>query len=136
MQREIDLIVIHCADTYPGMDIGAAEIDDWHRQRGWKMIGYHYVIRRSGLIEPGRMESEIGAHVRGDNAKSIGVCLVGGKARGNNHPVNYMAAQWASLDTLVRDLAGRYPEAQVVGHCDLDPNKTCPNFNVKAWWGV
>lgn len=134
--RKIEYIVIHCADTYPGMDIGVDEIRQWHLDRGFNDVGYHYVIRRDGTVEKGRDENVIGAHVRGFNSDSIGICLVGGKAHGNGNPVNYTAPQWASLDVVVYDVAGRHPDAEVLGHCDLDSGKTCPNFNVKAWWGA
>lgn len=129
----INKIVIHCADTFADMDIGAKEIDQWHRQRGWSQIGYHYVIRRSGEIEKGRPENKPGAHVAGHNTGSIGICLVGGKARGRENPCNFTRQQWAALENLVRILTLEYPGAQVVGHTDLDAGKTCPNFNVKAW---
>jgi hypothetical protein len=73
-----DLIVVHCSATGPAADIGVAQITQWHKQRGFDTVGYHYVIRRNGTLETGRRESEIGAHVRGHNANSIGVCLAGG----------------------------------------------------------
>src|SRR5690606_114532 len=76
--RFINLLVIHCAATTPLMDIGAKEIDVWHKQRGWSKIGYHFVIRRNGVIEKGRDISEVGAHVEGYNKNSIGICMVGG----------------------------------------------------------
>lgn len=129
----INKIVIHCADTFADMDIGAKEIDQWHRQRGWSQIGYHYVIRRSGEIEKGRPESKPGAHVAGHNTGSIGICLVGGKARGRENPCNFTRQQWTALENLVRILTIEYPQADVLGHTDLDAGKTCPTFNVKAW---
>lgn len=128
--RSINLIVIHCADTPSTMDIGANEIRQWHiKERGWKDIGYHYVIRRNGVIEKGRDLEIIGAHVSGHNAHSIGICLVGGKPK-----ANYTLEQWESLKKLVRGLKFTYKEAEIVGHCDLDPHKTCPQFDVKSWW--
>ena len=63
--RDINLLVVHCSATQAGLDVGAAEIRKWHVGQGWKDIGYHYVIRRSGAIEPGRPESEVGAHAQG-----------------------------------------------------------------------
>lgn len=129
----INKIVIHCADTFADMDIGAKEIDQWHRQRGWSQIGYHYVIRRSGEIEKGRPENTPGAHVAGHNTGSIGICLVGGKARGRENPCNFTRQQWAALENLVRILTLEYSQAEVTGHTDLDAGKSCPTFNVKAW---
>lgn len=129
--RQIDLIVIHCADTPADMEIGAADIRKWHvEDNGWSDIGYHYVIRRSGVTEAGRPLDKAGAHVRGHNANSIGVCLVGGKGR-----ANLTHKQWSALYSLVTALTDRSPNAELVGHCDLDSAKTCPNFDVKAWWG-
>jgi N-acetylmuramoyl-L-alanine amidase len=84
--RLIDTIIGHCSFTPPKMDIGAAEIRGWHvDENGWLDIGYAYVIRRNGIIELGRdldndgdVDEEIGAHARGFNAHSIGICVVGG----------------------------------------------------------
>jgi hypothetical protein len=76
--RDIDQLVVHCAATRPDQDIGVAEIDAEHRAQGWDCIGYHYVIRRSGILEKGRPDSQVGAHVKGHNAFSLGICLVGG----------------------------------------------------------
>lgn len=104
--RTIDSIIIHCAYTPPGMDIGATEIRRWHvEERGWKDIGYHYVVRRDGDVEPGRdldgdgdVVEEVGAHAAGHNAHSIGICLVGGRAEDDQAPdCNFTPAQWSSL---------------------------------------
>jgi N-acetylmuramoyl-L-alanine amidase len=128
-------IVVHCADTFADMDIGVKEINEWHITRGFDRIGYHYVIRRDGSIEKGREENVTGAHVQGHNTGSIGICMVGGKARGRENPCNFTRKQWATLDKLVSDLTTKYPTAEVCGHTDLDEGKSCPTFNVKAWWG-
>ena len=126
--RQINFIIIHCADTPAGMDIGAEEIRRWHiDDNGWSDIGYHHVIRRDGTVEPGRDERRIGAHAYGQNEDSIGVCMVGGKP-----DCNFTAAQWASLATLVRELLGRYPHASVIGHRDVS-DKPCPTFDAKSW---
>lgn len=132
-ERPVELIVIHCADTPPGMDIGAKQIREWHLDRGWSNIGYHYVIRRNGEAEVGRDEAEVGAHAYGHNARSIGICLVGG----GGGAVDYTAAQWDTLKALVMRLKEKYKHfgVRVCGHNDLDHKKTCPNFNVKAWAG-
>ncbi|MDO5643861.1 MAG: N-acetylmuramoyl-L-alanine amidase [Paracoccus sp. (in: a-proteobacteria)] len=73
--------VHHYSATYPDQDIGVAEIREMHRKRGWRDVGYHYVIRRDGTIERGRPESKVGAHVAGHNATSIGICCIGGIER-------------------------------------------------------
>ena len=117
------------------MDIGRQEIDRWHRERGWNGIGYHYVIRRDGRLENGRSLEEAGAHCKGHNKDSIGICLVGGIQDGTkDKPVNdYTAKQWETLRGLLLELKSKYPNANIVGHCDYEPNKTCPNFDVKQW---
>lgn len=118
-------LVVHCSDTPDDRDVTAAEIHRWHKQRGWDGIGYHAVITRDGIVEMGRPVYWPGAHVRGHNSSSLGVCLIG-----NEH---YSCAQYKSLETVIRQWLRRYPSAQVVGHCDLDSQKTCPNFDVKQW---
>src|SRR5690554_1857619 len=123
----ISKIIIHTADTPADMDIGAAEINQWHLERGWSGIGYHWVIRRDGTVEHGRSESTPGAHAYGHNRESIGVCLVGGMP-----DCNFTSAQWAAIDALVNDLIRRYPDAEVIGHNDVS-EKPCPMFDAKAW---
>jgi len=133
--RDINQIVIHCSDTPAGMDIGYREIRQWHtdpppKGNGWKDIGYHYVIRRNGQVENGRPEEEVGAHVQGHNANSIGICLVGG----GKGICNFTHQQWDTLRWRIADLCQRYPNAAVCGHRDLNPAKACPSFDARAWW--
>ncbi len=79
MKREsTDHIVVHCSATKPSQDVGASEIRQWYLDRGLSNIGYHLVIRRDGPVENGRPLSNVGAHVRGYNRVSIGICLSGG----------------------------------------------------------
>ena len=133
-RRTTDYIIIHCADTYPDMDIGKVEIDRWHRTRGFFCIGYHFVIRRSGVVERGRDSSVAGAHARGYNHKSVGVCMVGGKSRKDNGPEdNFTDKQWVALKSLVGTLLKQYPDAEVIGHRDVSA-KACPSFDAKAWF--
>jgi len=129
VRKRTDFIVVHCADTPAKMNIGASEIRTWHKERGWKDIGYHFVIRRNGEIERGRHHSHVGAHVLGYNRVSLGICMVG-------RETNYTDAQWKSLAYLVGRAAEYYVGAKVVGHCDLEPvkKKFCPGFDAKAWW--
>lgn len=140
--REINLIIIHCSATTSTMDWGAKEIRDIHvNQNHWANIGYHHVIRRNGVVEPGRPEAQIGAHAKGYNAKSIGVCMIGGcekytsgKKKGQLYAVNnFTAEQWVTLNKTVRDLLKRYPNCAVIGHRNVEPNKECPSFSVKDW---
>lgn len=136
--RRIRKIVIHCADTFHDMDVNAEWVRNIHvNENGLRDIGYHYVITRNGEVENGRDEAVAGAHVRGHNANSIGVCLIGGKARAFNgqhsNPANFTHKQWETLRNLVKQLLLEYPAAKVVGHCDLDSTKNCPSFDVVAW---
>lgn len=135
-RKETDYIVVHCSATKASMNhLDAKEIDQWHRERGWRKIGYHWVIRRDGIIEQGRELDEVGAHVKGFNFKSIGICMVGGLDKDGNPASNYTDKQWKSLTSLVRQMRLLYSNAEVIGHCDF-PNvkKACPCFDVRKWW--
>ena len=128
--RIITLIIIHCSAVRPGQTSSAAQIDTWHRRDNhWKFgIGYHYVVRRDGSIEPGRPEWQVGAHCLNHNAHSIGVCYEGGLDIRGQPADTRTEAQKASLRRLLEDLHRRYPKALIVGHRDLDPTKECPGF--------
>jgi N-acetyl-anhydromuramyl-L-alanine amidase AmpD len=114
------------------MDIGRAEIDQWHRERGFSRIGYHWVIRRNGDIEAGRKPTCLGAHTVGFN-HYLGVCLVGGMGDSGQSDCNFTRAQWKSLENLVLGLTTAYPEIPVIGHRDVAA-KDCPTFDASAWW--
>lgn len=131
--REIDTLIIHCSYTPPDMDIGAAEINDWHLERGWDGIGYHLVIRRSGELEEGRDIEKAGAHARGHNRSSIGLCLVGGMSRDHQPDCNFTRMQWSCLSAVVDSLVEEYGPLKVIGHRDVDSGKECPCFDVGAW---
>lgn len=147
MRSITDLIVIHTSATRANMDIGAKEIRSWHKARGWKDIGYHYVIRRDGTYERGRARNAVGAHVAGYNSRSVGICLVGGLSNTTGKPENnYTDAQWTTLRTLVATMVEAYPDAVVCGHRDLSPDtnqnslieedewlKACPCFSARNW---
>lgn len=130
--RLITKVIIHCAATKPSMDIGASEIKKWHLDRGWKDIGYHYVIRRNGDIENGIAVSLVGSHTKGHNANSIGICLVGGINDKGEPESNFTKAQWATLERLVRILKVDFPHATVHGHREFAA-KACPSFDVQEW---
>ncbi|OOF50890.1 N-acetylmuramoyl-L-alanine amidase [Rodentibacter genomosp. 1] len=166
MSLPIYKIIVHCSATRNGKSLkqagktAAQVIDGWHKKRGFKRqpaaqrafnphlssIGYHFVIDVDGLVESGRQVGEIGAHVKGHNQNSVGICLVGGiTASGKNH-AEYTEAQWQSLHKLLRDLEAFNPEALTYGHRDLSPDlngdgtitpnewlKDCPCFDVWAW---
>lgn len=132
--KSIDNLIVHCSATYADMDIGVKEIRSWHvDDNGWDDIGYHIVIRRSGEIEYGRSMEYQGAHARGYNHNSIGVCLVGGLAKNpvDGDPVaNFSFLQYKALLSVVDD----FPGVDVIGHCDVSA-KSCPCFSVQALLG-
>lgn len=130
--RRIDDIVIHCAATKEGLNFHASDIDRWHRQRGFKKIGYHYVIDLDGTIEKGRDESEVGAHVSGHNAHSIGICYIGGCDKDMKPKDTRTLAQKESIIRLLTQLLCKYPNADIKGHRDFPGvKKACPSFDVR-----
>lgn len=145
--RIINLIVIHCTASANGKPVSRETVDQWHKARGFQGIGYHWLIQPDGTVDRGRLEETPGAHAKGFNAHSIGVCLVGGiGGPDRQNPGLYTRAQWEALRLLVLELLERYPTARVVGHRDLSPDldgdgevepnewlKLCPAFPVAAW---
>jgi N-acetyl-anhydromuramyl-L-alanine amidase AmpD len=136
--RTITLIVIHCSAVRPDQTSSAAQIDSWHRKDNyWKLgIGYHYVVRRDGTIEPGRPEEQIGAHCLHHNRHSIGVCYEGGLDIRGQPADTRTAEQKAAMRRLLEDLHRRYPRALIVGHHDLYPSKPCPCFDAAHEYAV
>tara|TARA_R110002096_G_C14023982_1_gene670364 strand:+ start:43 stop:462 length:420 start_codon:yes stop_codon:yes gene_type:complete len=133
--REINKIIVHCSATKPSMDIGKKEINDWHVAKGWDGIGYHYVIRRNGVVSKGRDISKAGAHAKGHNFGSIGVCLVGGVDNEGIADDNFTIKQYNSLYQLIKFLFATFPAKELMGHRDLpNVNKSCPCFDVSAWY--
>lgn len=132
--RTINKIIIHCSDTPEGMDIGAKEIDRWHQQRGFKRIGYHYVIRLNGQVEEGRQLKDQGAHCEGHNAHSVGICYVGGLDTQRRPCDTRTPQQKESLRHLVAALQVMYPKATIHGHNEF-ARKACPCFDVRAEFG-
>ena len=133
--REITEIILHCSATWSKQDIGAAEIKRWHtlpepQGRGWKDIGYHYVIRRNGKVEDGRPLEQAGAHCTNHNQNSIGICMVGGGPNGED--TYFTDAQYESLAGLLRKLRKRWPMASIHGHKEF-AQKACPVFDVKQF---
>lgn len=136
LRSRVGLLVIHCSATRPSQDYGRAEIDRMHRQRGFFEVGYHYLIRRNGVVEPGRNIERQGAHAAGYNHISVGVCLIGGVEEHDvNAPEdNFTPEQFAALRQLLIELKKNYPGATIVGHGDLPGvKKACPSFSVPEW---
>lgn len=136
--REVNCIVWHCSGTKDGKPVTREAIEASHKARGFRQIGYHWLIEPDGSRIKGRPEASQGAHVEGFNAKTIGICLIGSE--------KFTAAQWAEARKLAIELEGRYHKAAHRGHRDFSPDqnrngtiekfewiKTCPGFDVKAW---
>ena len=129
--RKINQIIIHCSDTIEGKNFTVDDIKKWHKARGWKDIGYHYVVYLDGSIHKGRNEEVDGAHCEGHNAHSIGVCYIGGKEAGTFKAKDTRTkAQKEALIRLLMKLVCKYPDAEIVGHRDL-ANRKCPCFDAK-----
>ena len=129
--RVITLIVVHCSAVKPDQTSSVAQIDRYHRDdRHYKFgVGYHYVIRRNGEIEPGRPEWMVGAHCLNHNRYSIGICYEGGlDARGQPEDTRTLEQKLAMLH-LLEVLHRRYPKALIVGHRDLSHDRDCPCFD-------
>ena len=128
-KRTIKELIVHCSATPEGKDYSVNTIRQWHLQRGFSDIGYHYVIYRDGSIHTGRDESIIGAHCTGHNANSIGVCYIGGCASDGKTPKDTRTTeQKQSLVKLLKELKTKYPQASIHNHRDF-ANKACPSFD-------
>lgn len=142
---DVRYLVVHCAATSSNVDVGVEEIDRWHRQRGFFSCGYHYVIRRNGTVEDGRPLDQPGAHARQYNSVSLGVCLVGGVNGVDKNAdgritadefvpeANFTPEQIYMLRIVLDEWKAKWPNAEIVGHRDLDKGKACPSFDVRKW---
>ena len=141
-------IVVHSSATQPIAGIDRVDIRAWHLKQGWRDIGYHFVIPIDGVVQPGRPITETGSHVRGHNANTIGVCLVGGVGKDSKPADNYLPVQKDALFSLIESLRKQFPSIKrIVGHRDLSPDlnkdgkitpnewvKACPCFDVARWY--
>ena len=150
--ENIDAIVIHCSATRAGQDVRAADIDKWHKERGFSEIGYHYVIDLDGSVEFGRALPKDGAHCNtaglsgvSYNKHSIGICYVGGLDENGEPADTRTDEQKTAMHELVLRLMEKYPIVEVIGHRDTSPDKNwdgvisrnewikqCPCFDVLA----
>lgn len=141
-----DTIIIHCSATRNGHDFRASDIDRWHREQGFSEIGYNYVIDLDGTIEVGRPLTMAGAHCKGWNKRSIGICYIGGLDANGMPADTRTLAQKEAMHNLVEHLMECFPSiTQVLGHRDTSPDrngdgkispdewvKACPCFDVKS----
>ena len=123
------MIVVHCSATRCNKAFTVEDLEACHRARGFGGIGYHYYITRDGKLHPTRSESIKGAHAIGYNAHSIGVCYEGGLDEQGYPADTRTAAQKAMLRHLLKSLKRDYPDAEILGHCELPGvQKACPCF--------
>lgn len=133
-ERKIDYIILHCSDTPCNKDFDVNDIDRWHKEKGWNGVGYHYVIKLDGTIQEGRPESEIGAHCKGYNENSIGICYIGGRDEEGNYKDTRTTQQKVSMLRLLAYLKSEYPDSLVYGHDDFSEEKEfCPGFKATEY---
>ena len=120
--RRIDKIILHCSAFSKPHDIETVRA--WHKQRGFKDVGYHYFITFKGQIQEGRTLETIGAHCEGFNTTSVGICLAGLLLK------DFTRMQFKSLKGLLKELKQKYPKAKVYGHHDFNKKKECPVYDV------
>lgn len=139
-ERYINEIIVHCSATPPEMEVDVDLIRKWHTDpvpdgNGWSDIGYHFVVLRDGTVQEGRPIERSGAHCRGRNSHSIGICLVGGVDADLKPEFNFTSEQAQALRELIDSLQAGIPHnVSVSGHRDHDSHKDCPCFDVKQWW--
>ena len=127
--RTINEIIVHCSATPEGKDYTLDTIRQWHRQRGFSDIGYHYVIHPDGTVEEGRDVNIAGAHCSGHNSKSIGICYIGGMTADNKKAKDTRTEeQRTNLKALLMAMRKLYPSAKIHGHRDFAA-KACPSFD-------
>ena len=128
-------LAIHCSDTPPSMNVDEYEIRQWHLARGWSDIGYNIVIPRDGSIQVARPLDTVGAHVKGFNSSSLGICLVGGRREDSSEAEdNFTSQQYETLYDAVSFGLKYAPDAMVKGHNEFPGvTKNCPSFNVQDW---
>lgn len=130
--RKIDTIIVHCSATPEGRDVKTDTIKSWHvDDNGWSDIGYHYIIELDGKIVEGRPISVQGAHARGHNKTSIGICYVGGTDKQGAAKDTRTPQQKQSLEQLITLLTKQNPIHTIIGHRDVS-YKACPSFNAKG----
>jgi N-acetylmuramoyl-L-alanine amidase len=126
--RQINKIIIHCSATPEGRKTSAEEIKSWHLERGFSDIGYHYIVHLDGSISYGRNIDKIGAHSRGQNKMSIGVCYIGGLNECLDPKDTRTPQQKETLLILLKTLKKLHSKAVIYGHRDFS-EKACPSFN-------
>ena len=137
--RELERIILHCSATKPGVKVSAERIKRWHIGRNFRTIGYHFVIQPNGLLEMGRPINEVGAHCKGFNKTSVGICYIGGlDAQGNacNTMTDEQVYTLAAICSAICYVSCKY--VPLHGHREFNnTGKECPGFDVAqdlAWF--
>lgn len=129
--RDIKRIVLHCSATIEGKEYSVDTIRKWHTNKGWSDIGYHYVIQLDGTISQGRPINKQGAHVRGHNKDSVGICYIGGIDADIKPKDTMTPEQNSAFRMLVRSIRILFGEDITIhGHNEFS-SKACPSFIVK-----
>ena len=127
--RSINEIIIHCSATREGQQVTVDTIKDWHLAKGWNDIGYHFYIDLDGTINKGRDIDKMGAHCKGHNRNSIGICYCGGVETDGKTPKDTRTQeQKDSLLNVLKTLKAMYPEAVIYSHSEFAA-KACPSFD-------
>lgn len=132
--RTIDKIFVHCSATIEGKYFDVNDIRAWHKSKGWSDVGYHYVITLDGQIQEGRPLDKIGAHVKGHNQGSIGVCYIGGVDADKKPKDTMTDLQETAMVNLLQSLKKQFPQSTIHGHNEFS-NKACPSFDVQEKYG-
>lgn len=133
--RNISAIIVHCSATMLSQDISVETIREWHKLRGYNDIGYHFYITKDGKIHKGRDVEKIGAHARGHNANTIGICYEGGLDENMKPKDTRTLEQLLSMNRLIFWLAWKYDIKNIFGH-DMVSDKSCPCFDAhKEYYG-
>ena len=127
--RLVKEIIIHCSATREEQQVSVDTIRDWHLAKGWNDIGYHFYIELDGTIKKGRDIDKTGAHCKGHNRNSIGICYCGGVESDGKTPKDTRTeVQKESLLHVLKTLKAMYPDAIIYSHNEF-ANKACPSFD-------
>lgn len=126
------MIVVHCSATRSNQDYPVQQLFHDHVEvNHWRYIGYHYYIRRNGRLEETRPLERMGAHAKGFNAHSIGICYEGGLDEHGHYADTRTEAQKKTMAELIIHLKQQFPTiVNILGHRDLPGvQKACPCFD-------
>ena len=127
--RLVKEIIIHCSATREEQQVSVDTIRDWHLAKGWNDIGYHFYIDLDGTINKGRDIDKMGAHCKGHNRNSIGICYCGGvEADGKTPKDTRTQEQKDSLLHVLKTLKAMCSEAVIYSHSEFAA-KACPSFD-------